>query len=80
MHEEVPVAPVLITAAEAALYTGRPVGTIWRWASEGRITRHGRGKAVRYNLHELPHASRDEATGELRLGEPPQLPAGQRAA
>lgn len=80
MHEEVLVAPVLITAAEAALYTGRPVGTIWRWASEGRITRHGTGKAVRYDLAELPHASRDEDTGELLLGEPPEMPAGQRAA
>lgn len=80
MHEEVAVAPVLITAAEAAFYTGRPVGTIWRWASEGRITRHGAGKQVRYDLNELPRATRDKDTGELLLGEPPRLPAGQRAA
>lgn len=72
--------PVLISAAEAALYTGRPVGTIWRWASEGRITRHGSGKAVRFDLDELPRKVVDDWTDEVRLGDPPPLPAGVRAA
>lgn len=29
---------VLITASEAAVWTGRPQGTIRRWAQEGRLT------------------------------------------
>lgn len=73
--------PRLATAEDAAYYAGRPVGTIWRWASEGRITRYGSGKAVRYDLFELPKAIRDEWTRELITpGEPPPLPAGARAA
>ncbi|MFD8919443.1 helix-turn-helix domain-containing protein [Streptomyces sp. NPDC059569] len=72
--------PILVTAADAAYYTGRPVGTIWRWASEGRISRHGSGKAVRYDLDELPRKTVDERTGEVALGEPPELPEGVRAA
>lgn len=64
----------LITAADAAYYTGRPVGTIWRWASEGRISRYGSGKAVRYNVRELPGKTVDEWTGEVTLGDPPPLP------
>lgn len=67
----------LITAEDAAYYTGRPVGTIWRWASEGRISRYGTGKAVRYNLRELPGKTADAWTGEVTLGEPPPMP--QRA-
>lgn len=74
------MSPTLVTAAEAALYTGRSVGTIHRWASEGRISRHGDGKSIRYDVDELPHAARDEWTGELQLGEPPALPEGRRAA
>jgi hypothetical protein len=49
--------PVLVTAAEAAMYTGRPIGTIWRWAHEGRIRTHrkpgGVKKDARYDLWEL---------------------------
>jgi excisionase family DNA binding protein len=67
----------LITAEDAAYYTGRPVGTIWRWASEGRISRYGTGKAVRYNLRELPAKTVDEWTGDVTLGDPPAMP--QRA-
>ena len=40
--------PGYVTAADAAYYAGVPVGTIWRWASEGRITKTGRGKQARY--------------------------------
>ncbi|OLZ72557.1 DNA-binding protein [Streptomyces amritsarensis] len=73
-------APQLVTAADAAVYTGRSVGTIWRWASEGRIHRYGHGKAVRYDLRELPRKTVDSRTGETALGDPPPLPEGARAA
>ncbi|MFP8944716.1 helix-turn-helix domain-containing protein [Streptomyces fenghuangensis] len=72
--------PILVTATDAAHYTGRPVGTIWRWASEGRITRYGSGKNVRYDLNELPRKTVDEWTDEVTLGDPPPLPEGRRAA
>jgi hypothetical protein len=72
--------PILVTAADAAYYTGRPVGTIWRWASEGRIDRYGTGKSVRYDLRQLPRKTVDEWTDEVTLGEPPRLPEGARAA
>ncbi|KOV07508.1 MULTISPECIES: helix-turn-helix domain-containing protein [Actinomycetes] len=73
--------PQLVTAADAAYYTGRPVGTIWRWASEGRINRYGgRGKAARYDLRELDRKTVDEWTGEVHVGEAPPLPAGAKAA
>jgi hypothetical protein len=73
--------PALVSAADAAHYAGRPVGTIWRWASEGRIGRYGSGKNVRYNVFELNKARRDEYTGELlEPGKPPQLPTAARAA
>lgn len=74
------MSPTLVTAPEAALYTGRSVGTIHRWASEGRISRHMVGKTVNFDIDDLPRAIRDEWTGELRLGEPPALPEGRCAA
>jgi hypothetical protein len=66
----------LVTAADAAWYTGRPVGTIWRWASEGRITSHG----GRYDVRELPGKTTDEQTGEVHLGDPPPLPQQAKVA
>jgi hypothetical protein len=60
----------LVSAQDAAWYTGRPVGTIWRWASEGRITSH----EGRYDVRELPGKTVDEVTGEVHLGDPPPLP------
>lgn len=72
--------PRLVTAADAATYTGRPVGTIWRWASEGRISRYGSGKRVRYDLREMQRRTVDEWTGEVTLAEPPPLPEGAHAA
>lgn len=66
--------PVLVTAAEAALWTGRPVGTIWRWASEGRVHRFGEGKRARYDLREMPPAT------DAGPGAAPPLPEGVRAA
>jgi excisionase family DNA binding protein len=72
--------PRLVTTADAAHYTGRSVGTIWRWASEGRITRYGSGKQVRYDLLELPAKTVDAVTGRTQLGDPPALPEGAHAA
>lgn len=75
------MALALVSATDAAYWAGRPVGTIWRWASEGRIGRYGSGKSVRYNVHEIPEAIRDEWTNEvLEPGETPPLPAAARAA
>lgn len=71
----------LVTAEDAAYYAGRPVGTIWRWASEGRIQRYGTGKQARYDAAGLNKAERDEWTRELiKPGTPPPLPEGARAA
>lgn len=66
----------LVTEEDAAWYTGRPGVTIRRWAHEGRIQRYGSGRGqVRYNAFELPHASRDEYTGDLLApGETPPMP------
>jgi len=66
----------LVSEDLAAHYTGRPASTIRRWAAEGRITRHGSGRGqVRYNVFELPHAPRDEHTGELLApGATPPMP------
>jgi len=73
--------PGLVTANDAAYYAGVPVGTIWRWASEGRISRHGTGKQTRYSVFDLNKGRRDEYTRELlEPGKPPPLPAGARAA
>lgn len=73
--------PGYVTAADAAYYAGVPVGTIWRWASEGRITKAGRGKAARYWVFDLNKGRRDECTRELiEPGKPPPLPEGARAA
>jgi hypothetical protein len=70
--------PILVTAKEAALWTGRPVGTIWRWASEGRIHIYrpddGIKKDARYDLRELPPAK------ESGPGDVPALPEGCKAA
>ncbi|WP_344568890.1 helix-turn-helix domain-containing protein [Streptomyces axinellae] len=66
--------PALVTASDAAHYTGRPVGTIWRWASEGRISRYGTGRHVRYDVLEMTPRTVDEWTGEITPGEPPPMP------
>lgn len=47
-------APLLITITEAITWTGRPAGTLHRWASEGRITRHGTGRTALFDWYELP--------------------------
>jgi hypothetical protein len=63
--------PALATAADVAYWTGRPVGTIWRWASEGRITVYGKGKNARYDLMEIDPAERDSETREVITPTPP---------
>lgn len=68
----------LATAADVAYWTGRPVGTIWRWASEGRITVYGHGKQARYNLLEVEPAERDPDTFEVKT--PAPAPALKRPA
>lgn len=59
----------LIDEDLAAYFTGRPKSTIRRWAAEGRITRHqGNGlrrNGVRYDVMELPAATRDPDSREL---------------
>jgi hypothetical protein len=47
---------LLVDTVTAVIYTGRPVGTLHRWASEGRIIRHGgtRPGTARWDLRELP--------------------------
>jgi len=50
--------PVLMAPSDIAHLIGRPVGTVKRWASEGRITSHD----GRYDYLEL----RDVATGALK--------------
>jgi len=61
----------LATAADMAYWTGRPVGTIWRWASEGRLTVHGTGKNARYDLLEVDPAERDPDTRQVITPTPP---------
>ena len=73
--------PGYVSAADAAYYAGVPVGTIWRWASEGRIGKTGKGKRAGYRVWDLPKARRDEYTRELlEPGQAPPLPAGAKAA
>jgi predicted site-specific integrase-resolvase len=55
---------VLVSEAEAAAWTGRPLATLRRWRHEGRITRHGEGRGrVRFNLFELPARHEDGTPG-----------------
>jgi hypothetical protein len=63
--------PFLVTEELAVIWTGRPASTIRRWASEGRITRHGHGRGnVRYDLAEM-HAKTEAGDGTIVPGEAP---------
>jgi hypothetical protein len=75
-YPEVAVSIALVDETAAAYYAGRPGVTIRRWAHEGRIQRYGSGRGrVRYNVFELPHATRDEYTGDLlQPGTAPPMP------
>lgn len=69
--------PVALVDAEAAAYwAGRPVSTLRRWAHEGRITAYGSGRGqVRYDVFEIPRATRDEWTSALiEPGATPPMP------
>lgn len=49
-------APILVDTATAAFAAGREEKVIYRWANEGRLTRHGgvgKGNA-RWDLREIP--------------------------
>lgn len=72
----------LVDEEAAAYWAGRPGVTIRRWAHEGRIQRYGKGRGkVRYNVHEIPKAERDEWTRELITpGETPPMPTSAQAA
>lgn len=61
------VEPLLVSADVAAVWAGRPIGTIYRWASEGRLTRHRTGSGTRYDLNEIPPKTDDGP------GQPPPL-------
>lgn len=70
--------PRLVPEDLAVAYTGRPATTIRRWAHEGRITRHGRGRGqVRYDLLELHSAWQDE-NGVIHPGPTPAMPEQPR--
>ncbi|MFE6222992.1 helix-turn-helix transcriptional regulator [Streptomyces sp. NPDC057854] len=59
----------LVDTEAAVLYTGRDRQTLYRWAREGRITRHkvgGAGRRVMWDVLELPPSG---------SGRPPQGPA-----
>lgn len=72
--------PFLVTEELAAIWTGRPASTIRRWASEGRITRHGHGRGhVRYDLAEM-HAKTEDDNGNTIPGEAPAKPTAMVAA
>ncbi|SOE25630.1 hypothetical protein SAMN05442782_2373 [Streptomyces sp. OK228] len=49
-------ATMYLAETEAAeLHTGRPRGVLYRWAREGRVTRHrGRHGRTLWDLEELP--------------------------
>lgn len=50
------VKPILVDTEAAAAHAGRPITVIYRWASEGRITRYGgRGKrGALWDIREIP--------------------------
>ncbi|NML55375.1 helix-turn-helix domain-containing protein [Streptomyces sp. R302] len=70
--------PARVTAQDAAYWAGRSVGTIWRWASEGRITVYGQGKNARYDVMEIEPARRDPDTRELIEPAPAPPVTGRR--
>ncbi|WP_435601338.1 helix-turn-helix domain-containing protein [Streptomyces sp. C10-9-1] len=76
-----PPTPALATAEDAAYWAGRAVGTIWRWASEGRITRYTTRAGTRYDLMEIEPARRDpDTTALLEPAPAPPLADRHRAA
>ncbi|MEE6264888.1 helix-turn-helix domain-containing protein [Streptomyces diastatochromogenes] len=70
----------LATAADVAYWTGRPVGTIWRWASEGRIAVYGHGKKARYDVMDIDPAVRDDDGTVITPTPAPPVIGRQRVA
>ena len=74
----------LVTEEVAAYWTGRPASTIRRWAAEGRIARHmdrsRRGNGVRYDLWELPAATRDEDKNLIEAAPAPPVMSSELPA
>lgn len=66
----------LVDTEAAECWTRRPRGTLYRWASEGRITRHGtRGHwGARWDLDELPRYRHQCSPECAERGACPPLP------
>ena len=65
--------PLLVSADVAAVWAGRPKGTIYRWGSEGRVTRHRTDSGTLYDLNEIPPKTDDGP------GQPPPLKKTENA-
>lgn len=63
-----PANAILVDMATAAIWTGRPSGTLRRWVSENRITRYGTARAAQFDLRELPEAESGLGAPERRTG------------
>ncbi len=46
----------LVDTEAACLYSGRTPEVLYRWAREGRLTRHKRGRRTEWDVLELPAA------------------------
>lgn len=52
-----------VDTAAACAYTGRARQVLYRWASEGRITRYGSAGTALWDVFELPGRGRDGRPG-----------------
>jgi hypothetical protein len=70
--------PILVDTETAAHYVERSVWTIYRWASEGRLTRHGkRGRnGARWDLRELEQSQ--PRAGQPDPPPPPKIAGGDQ--
>jgi hypothetical protein len=67
------VEPLLVSADVAAVWAGRPIGTIYRWASEGRQGVHRTDSGTLYDLRVIPPKNDDGP------GQPPPLKKTENA-
>lgn len=65
--------PLLVSADVAAVWAGRPIGTIYRWASEGREGVHRTGSGTLYDLNVIPPKTEDGP------GQPPPFTKTEKA-
>lgn len=65
--------PILVDTEAAAAYAGRDIAVIYRWASEGRLTRYGgRGKGgAKWDIRQIPEWKED--SGRPRPSPPKKL-------